>query len=557
MKKITIENKRTLKNKNKYDLTRLLYFGGASFKVQDAYKKISNGELQGPIDEREELITAFRDALEASLVSGESTRTVEYKIHVLVHFIKFIEINNFDFKISSLKENYLNFCENLFHDCNLKINPRIAKNTAYGQASTLSSLISKVLDLPKQGSPLRDTRLKYSPTRKPVVSKKSEKQNLENTFIFGRFLYELTQALSAESILGQQPIEIDVKNEALNLKKIVISKGFKKELVRKDIFTREKKEVSNILEHNRWMLFNLRIQAEILVFSSQTGMNPSQIYKTKRQEYDYKALGENYEVRSYKPRKGGEVLFKIFKPYKKMLDDHIAFIKRFTPDSELLFPLFSKNGIGIVSPCGHFDSLKDTLKENNIPWISPSVLRKTRINWLLRRSGDEDLTSTVAQHTKKVLRSKYELPSQQRAMVEITQFWNKHDPISKSHPQTSVVLSECNGIPQASGNKPKNVQEPNCISPSGCLWCKNLRDLDSFEYVWSLFSMRHLKIIEASLVFKSEESPSDVVIERLTQKIDWFRDSSKKRSEWVDEAELRIEEGHYHPSWTSVIEFLE
>jgi hypothetical protein len=69
--------------------------------------------------------------------------------------------------------------------------------------------------------------------------------------------------------------------------------------------------------------------------------------------------------------------------------------------------------------------------------------------------------------------------------------------------------------------------------------------------------MRHLKIIEASLVFKSEESPSDVVIERLTQKIDWFRDSSKKRSEWVDEAELRIEEGHYHPSWTSVIEFLE
>jgi flagellar hook-associated protein FlgK len=76
MKKITIENKRTLKNKNKYDLTRLLYFGGASFKVQDAYKKISNGELQGPIDEREELITAFRDALQGEITSGHLMTTL-------------------------------------------------------------------------------------------------------------------------------------------------------------------------------------------------------------------------------------------------------------------------------------------------------------------------------------------------------------------------------------------------------------------------------------------------------------------------------------------------
>jgi len=557
MKKISIENKRIIKNTERYDLTRLLYLGGASFKVQDAYKKISNGELQGPINEREELITAFRDALEASLVSGESIKTVSHKLYVLIHFIKFIEGNGFDFKISNLKENFLNFCENLFQDCILKVNPKIAKSSAYSKAAALSSLISKILDIPRQGSPLKDSRLKYSAIRKTAVSKKSEKQNLENSFILGSFLYELIQALSAESILGEQPIKFDLKNELLKFKKIVISKGLRKELVRNDIFTRQKKEVSSILKHNRWMLFNLRIQAEILVFTAQTGMNPSQIYNIKRQEYDYKALGENYEVRSYKPRKGGEVLFKIFKPYKKMLDDHIAFIKKFIPDSELLFPVFSKNGIGIVSPYGHFESLKDTLKENNIPWITPRMLRNTRINWLLRRSGDEDLTSIVAQHTKNVLRNNYELPSQQRAMVEITQFWNKHDPISKSHLQASVVLSECNGIPKASVHKPKNVLEPNCISPSGCLWCKNLRDLDNFEYVWSLFSMRHLKIIEASMVFKSEESPSDVVIERLTQKIDWFRDSSRKRSEWVDEAELRIAEGHYHPSWSSVIEFLE
>jgi hypothetical protein len=69
--------------------------------------------------------------------------------------------------------------------------------------------------------------------------------------------------------------------------------------------------------------------------------------------------------------------------------------------------------------------------------------------------------------------------------------------------------------------------------------------------------MRYLKTIEAALIFKIDETPSDLSIERLTQKLDWYRKSSKKRNDWVEEAELRIEEGSYHPSWSSIIEFLE
>ena len=56
---------------------------------------------------------------------------------------------------------------------------------------------------------------------------------------------DLEKLTKVENELSSYPPLI-FAGEALNLKKIFISKGFKKELVRKDIFTREKKEVSNI-----------------------------------------------------------------------------------------------------------------------------------------------------------------------------------------------------------------------------------------------------------------------------------------------------------------------
>ena len=69
--------------------------------------------------------------------------------------------------------------------------------------------------------------------------------------------------------------------------------------------------------------------------------------------------------------------------------------------------------------------------------------------------------------------------------------------------------------------------------------------------------MQCYSVIEAALTFKKDETPADLSIQRLTQKLDWYRKSSKKRNDWVEEAELRIEEGSYHPSWSSIIEFLE
>ncbi|MED5530243.1 MAG: hypothetical protein VYA99_07785, partial [Pseudomonadota bacterium] len=314
----------------------------------------------------------------------------------------------------------------------------------------------------------------------------------------------------------------------------------------------------NINGTRRWQYVNLRVNAEFLVFLAHSGMNVSEAASLRKCSFKYKSSGDSWIVRSYKNRRGGEVEFTIYKSYKLFLENHLKFIRYFFPESPWLFPIISQNGLEIGSRYIYqYKLLKTFLSKYKIPWISPKTLRKTRVNWLLRRSGDENLTAEMAQHTINVLRGQYERPSQQRAMVEITRFWTRYDPIKKNQLKSSVIASDCNGIPKALPNIPHLVVKPNCINPSGCLWCKHHRDSDTADYVWSLTSMRHLKCIEAGDSKSRNPIAADDVIDRLSEKINWYRNSNDIRKSWTEEAEQRIKEGYYHPNWKNIIEFLE
>jgi len=313
--------------------------------------------------------------------------------------------------------------------------------------------------------------------------------------------------------------------------------------------------VDSINGTSRWTAVNIRIRAEFFIFIAQTGMNTSPARGIKRARYHYRSLGDSWEVREYKNRRGGSVLFRTYKSYKPFLVNYLKFIEHFFPDSDLLFPMFGEGGVSVPLNKSYLNFIK-LCKKYDIPWVPPKILRNTRTNWILRRSGDEDLTAEVAQHSKEVLRDKYEQPSQHRAMTQITRFWNKHDPIKYGELKGSVIGSQCNGKPEPLDSKPASIVDPDCVTPSGCLWCKHYRDLDTFDYVWLLLSMRYLKSIESSAAITREEVPADLVIARLTEKLSWYRTSSKKREKWVTEGEVRIEEGYFHPVWKGLIEFL-
>ena len=54
----------------------------------------------------------------------------------------------------------------------------------------------------------------------------------------------------------------------------------------------------------------------------------------------------------------------------------------------------------------------------------------------------------------------------------------------------------------------------------------------------------------------SAAHPAEIVIQRITAKLNFIAASSSRRSAWCKEALTRIEEGRYHPSWAAMIESL-
>lgn len=559
------------------DLKRYLYKGGANLRSNKAFCKIAEGKLGNPLSDRLDLVQALKEEIEDRLHSGQSKNSVPHYLVTLTGFLRFLEEERYSFKLDMLEANYLEYAEHLFTRSKIK-GSTLSPRSAYGKAVTLSSIFCSILAIPDTVRLVNRTRLRSTKRSLTAVSKGAEKQNLEATFKQGNFLVDIAQGISIESVYGPLPLRIPIRKGLIKESNVLLYAGLKElewtntpmsdwtnyqRASYRDALKR-RSPVSDILPRKygakRWMLVNLRVQVEFLIFLAQTGMNLTQAREMSRGSLKYKSIGDSWQVRCYKNRKGGEVSFRIYKSYKPFLENYRTFANHFFPDSSLLFPQFDKLGMSesiTRSGLGTFAMLQKLMVTHGLTWVTPRELRNTRVNWLLRRSGDPDLTAEMAQHSREVLKNQYEWPSQQRAMIEVTHFWNKHDPIQKSDLRASVISSNCNGFPESVAGRPEAIVEPNCVNPSGCLWCKHQRDVDSADYVWSLSSYRHLKSIEASLVMSREEFPSDVVIARLSEKIEWFKDSNSERATWVEEAQERIEEGYYHPNWSPIIEFME
>jgi len=552
-----------------FNLKRYLYFGGANADARWGASEIERGEMGLPQPERLELLLEIKEFIELRFTLGDAYASVISYLTTLNKFFQFIDQNRAHCSLNNLESNYLDYSEYIFREIHKKPSS-INEATGYSYASKLSNIFGQILDIPQGASLISRTRLRFKKTVKKAISKTEEKQNLEDTFRLGHFLVDLNDGLTVESILGELPLRIIMREGLVENNEVVfvqradewLTKPIEEWTFYQQITSKRSKSIRqpvNSTEGNaRWIFVNLRVTAEFFVFIAQTGMNVSQAQNLKSEHFKYKLMGDSWEVRSFKPRREGEVRFRIYKSYKPFLEKYLTFINHFFPNSQWLFPVFSGKGENYSSKhIKHYKCLKSVITNFKIPWIPPRTLRSTKVNWLLRRSGDEDIAAEIAQHSKEVLREHYERPSQQLAMIEITQFWNKHDLIKRGDLVGSLIASHCNGKPESINSKPISVVEPNCISPSGCLWCKHLRDSDSEDYVWSLASMRHLKSIEASAAIVQKIVPADIVIDRLSAKINWFQTSSEIRANWVEEAARRIEEGYFHPSWSKIIEFLE
>lgn len=575
---LRVQHKKT-KNQHRFDLRRFLYVpprarSGKTLSAVCFVPKIYQEGLRPDKLERLSLLIKIKEYFEENLEGGYSVNSQKTYLSTLQYFFNFFNQNERSVTLDNIEDSYYEYCEHLFQLCNRKP-PELKKMTAYHYGFNLSKIISNITELPKGMEPIKRTRLLHPKAMKTSVSREADKQNLEDTQMMGSFLVDLVSGITVKKVLGELPLRVTLREGLVDNNEIIfnvgepglstkalLSKPFdslaesEKKIVRQ--FYYRLRPIDSIKGTARWRFVNLRVVAEYLIFIAQTGINPGQAKSLKRKGFKYLSSGDSWQVRAYKHRRGGEVVFDIYKSYKPYLKEHLVFINHFFPESDLLFPTF--NAQGRPSPPGpvFHTPIRTLLEENGLPWVSPRTLRKSRVNWMQRRSGgDTELTAEMHQHFQETLRDKYELPSQQRTAAEITHFWSIHDPINSDNLKPSIISGQCSGDPAPTDDKPSSVVAPNCSNPAGCLWCKHMRDIDSFDYVWSLTSFRHLKTIEAAGVITQELVPSDIVIERLTQKITWFREASDERAEWVEEAEVRMTEGHYHPHWAGILEFLE
>lgn len=546
------------------NLTLLLYHGGAGTDIRKFSSLVSSGKLGPPLLERLPLLTKIHGVIQGTLTGGGSRLTAKTSIQSLREFYAWADKTGLPLLLNSIEDTFIAWTEHLLsrqrRDHDLKT------VTIAGKATAVSSLLDQALGLTV--GLYRSTRIPKRYNKKKVLGTQADKIKLSDSFIFGNALLDISTALTSELIRGSLPVRINFRTgqfldewsglrPADTIKHLIPGHG-------NSANRRKVKEAREQWENDsswrtRFPLINLRIQAEMLIFISQTGMNLAQVNKLKAGKCSFQSYLDGYQVRRvYKKRRQGEIEFEIFSEYRSIFERYVKWRHEIFPDDEdgLLFPESSpQQRSQDIAP--KFYAIKKRCKQLGIPFIPPRELRKTRINWLIRKSRDSGLTAEMAQHTQETLLRIYDQPHHQSAVSEISKF---HALTDKTYdppgPGTCI-----NPTPTPEENPPPQAPHPNCSSAAGCLFCYHHRDIDDADHVWSLATYRHYKSLELMWsrpsTKSSKDNPAIVTIERLTEKLRNFKLSSGVRALWVSEALNRVEEGYYHPKWDGFIRLIE
>jgi hypothetical protein len=535
------------KKETPWDLRRLLYKGGAAANSGKVADLIQSGELGILQRERLDLVQKLHCEMNSRLIGGGSRNTVETQIRALRLFFSWADERSLPLTTDSVQKTFLNWADGLLE--RIRVVKDVSEVSCYTRAAAVGNLITSSLDL--YYPLIQFTRLPNPNRRKTARGIEAEKQNLEHTFVFGHMLQDICDGLPVEVVLkGELPINLRLRNGKNLTVKAYANASWNPEAI-------ENRIAEGTLK-TRHPLANLRIEAELMMFIGQTGINLGQAISLKATSFAYVDYLDGYQVRERKNRRRGEVIFEIFKSYRPHFERYLEWRRRLFPETELLFPFVRTMGARAdAKMLGQ--RMRKICHDLQMDYVTASSLRNTRVNWLLRRSGDPDMAAEMAQHTKHVLLNVYERPSLQRAINEVTRFWAENDPhLLKTMP---VAPGECDGQPQAISSIPEQVPPPDCLRASGCLWCQHHRDIDSLDYVWALASFARVKAIELSRRRLPPDSPTtaaaDLALQRIRHKLSWFRESSASRRDWFEEANARIDEGAYHPQWTHVIASIE
>lgn len=546
-----------------WDLKCLLYKGGAAIRTDLFADSLNRGELGSIRTERAALVSNLHAALTDNLVSGTSRFTVENKILVLRQFVAWCDITESVFSMQEVAASYVRWCDYLL-DLS-RVNKSVSSHSIYYKSRSVGYMLDCVLE--RSISLTKNIRIRKPGRGRNALGSNAEKQSLTSSFAFGHALVDICNALSREACLGNLPVPIRFRTGQIIYKwsglrdPTLIDKSRAKP--RTILHIEESKKRFQAYESDktvrtRYPLINLRIICEMLVFIAQTGMNLAQVHSLRKDQFHYKSHMDGYQVRCYKRRREGVVLFEIFEGYKEWFERYLKYRDQWFPGEPegLVFPLVRRGGRSIEK-APQLALVKQIMAELDMPFLGPRKLRGARINWLLRETQEPSHVAELAQHSLETLRRVYNKPSPQIAKIEIARFHQESDPFLQS-----PAPGNCEAVtPTPLVGISKFAPRPDCINASGCLFCTQHRDIESLDHIWSLSSLRYLKSIELSRYQPSKSNPKThpalLVVERLTAKLLFFKESKATLRQWVEEADARIKEEDYHPAWDGFIRLAE
>jgi hypothetical protein len=532
-----------------WSLNSLLYKGLSDLPINIATKVISDGGLLPPTQRRIELAVLLFENLRGALTAGKSSRTVKGIYQVVRSFYAWADERDYDISAQTVERCFLDWTEWMFDQTRGDDN---AHGNAFSRATRVGTVLDEILN--------RERRImSFSRLRKKRLSnnwaRSGDKLNLQNIFILGPVLTDLCSSLSAETIKGGLPALLNFRTGKTIKHWCRLARP---ETLRtnENLLKKRQAYIAEISWRTRHPLMNVRIEAEILIFISQTQANLTSALTLANGKFSYESYSGGYQCkRIYKSRRRGEVEFNIYSEYRPHFEAYLAWRNEFYPNEGLLFPLVSHRGRPTAN-CPSFHAVRKVLAELEIPYTTPRELRLAKINWLLRRTRDPAITAEMAQHEESTLLRTYEQPNHQAAVSELTRYHQLSDPAFTPPGPGVCVEPEPIAIVDIAKNSPK----PDCINPAGCLYCKHQRDIATLDHVWSLTTYRYLKSLELASHRPTESArdkhPAHLTIELITEKLNLFR-SNPEFSPWVEESLIKLQEGNYHPKWDGFVKLNE
>jgi len=552
------------KRQTPWNLLPLLYRGGTRENVRNVLEKIDAGLLGKPIESRISLVDGIHQHINHWMVSGRSQHTAKIKFNIIRSFFGWCETNNHEITVESIETSVIAWSSFQLQRERSNI---IQLTSSSGLVSTLCAIFDDVLGLKSKLHSKTSVHHPRSKRKKPGAGQ-SNKQSLEEAYQFGHVLYDITLGLSAETIRGTLPVKIPLRigGELIEWSRLRPD-SIVKRLNSPDVAPHHKREteqtraayIADTSLRTRHPLVNLRLEAELLIFIAETGLPLAVAYALPCRKYTYKSIIGGYELHQiYKARAEREILGEIHSEYRSVFENYIKWRNEIFPDDEdgLLFPL--RSGMGRAThEAPTFGALHKRCDKLSIPFIGARRLRNLKVNFLLRETQSPALTAEMAQHTVETLFRNYHEPNHQTAVIEISRFHALHDP-SLTPPGPGVCVEfnptslfvESNSIPIA-----------DCLSPSGCLFCLQQRDIESEDHVWSLLTFSHLKTLELSRNSPLGKDPllhpAHSTVLRIASKIELFERHTALGKIWIINSKEKVAEGDYHPKWAGFIRLAE